>query len=139
MRCTIITMTTVLDMAGPILEMLTWLCLPAGLGLLFYAGFLRRFVHPWEVAEAVVYSDVTGVGFRWVDRRQQVHHAPMSPHDIKDMAAGDTLPVYYHPKRPTQWRMATPEQPGRTAGILGSWLAGIGAVALVAGFLLPMF
>ncbi|MFJ5861139.1 hypothetical protein ACIQCM_06935 [Pseudarthrobacter sp. NPDC092439] len=132
-------MTTVLDLAGPILEMLTWLCLPAGLGLLFYAGFLRRFVHPWEVADAVVYSDVTGVGFRWADRRHQVHHAPMSPHDIKDMAVGDTLPIYYHPKRPTQWRMATPEQPGRTAGILGAWLTGIGAVAQVAGFLLPMF
>lgn len=42
-------MPTALDMAGPILEVLTWLCLPAGLGLLFYTGFLRRFVHPWEV------------------------------------------------------------------------------------------
>ena len=88
-------MPTVLDMAGPILEMLTWMCLPAGLALLFYTGFLRRFVHPWAVAEAVVYSDSTGVGFRWFDRKFQVHHAPMSPHDIRDLAVGDTLPVYY--------------------------------------------
>jgi hypothetical protein len=132
-------MPTVLDMAGPILEMLTWLCLPVGLGLLFYTGFLRRFVHPWDVAEAVVYSDNTGVGFRWFDRKYQVHHAPMSPHDIKDMAVGDTLPIYYHPKRPTQWQTALPEEPGRTAAVLGRCLTAIGAVALLAGFVLPMF
>lgn len=132
-------MSTALDMAGPILEVLTWLCLPAGLGLLFYTGFLRRFVHPWDVAEGVVYSDSTGVGFRWLDRKHQVHHAPMSPYDIRDMAAGDTLPIYYHPKRPTQWQTTRPEEAGRTASVLGRCLTAIGAVALLAGFVLPMF
>jgi hypothetical protein len=132
-------MPTVLDMAGPILEMLTWLCLPAGLGLLFYTGFLRRFVHPWAVAEAVVYSDSSGVGFRWFDGKYQIHHAPMSPHDIKDLAVGSTLPIYYHPKRPTQWQTVAPEEAGRTASVLGRCLTGIGAVAFLAGFVLPMF
>jgi hypothetical protein len=132
-------MPTVLDMAGPILEMLTWMCLPTGLGLLFYTGFLRRFVHPWAVADAVVYSDSTGVGFRWLDRKQQVHRAPMSPHDIKHLSEGDTLPIYYHPKRPTQWQTVEPEEAGRTAAVLWRVLTGIGAVALLAGFVLPMF
>jgi len=126
-------------MAGPILEMLTWMCLPLGLGLLFYAGFLRRFVHPWAVAEAVVYSDNTGVGFRWMDRKNEIHNAPMSPHDIKDLAVGETLPIYYHPKRPTQWRTAVPEEEGRMAAVLGRVLTAVGAVALLAGFVLPMF
>ena len=63
-------MPTALDMAGPILEMLTWLCLPAGLMLLVYAGILRRFINPWVVAEGVVYSDATGTGFRWFDMRR---------------------------------------------------------------------
>ncbi|MET3720621.1 hypothetical protein [Arthrobacter sp. UYEF21] len=132
-------MPTALEMAGPILEMLTWLCLPAGLGLLFYSGILRRFVHPWSVAEAVVYADETGTGFRWFDRKFRVQHAPMSPHDIKDLAVGDTLPIYYHPKRPTQWQTATPDAVGSTAVVLGRVLTGIGAAALIAGFLLPMF
>jgi hypothetical protein len=132
-------MPTALDMAGPILEVLTWLCLPAGLGLLFYTGFLRRFVHPWDVAEAVVYSDRTGVGFRWSDRKGLVHQAPMSPYDIRDMAPGDTLHIYYHPKRPTQWQSTVPEEPGGTASVLGRCLTAIGTVALLAGFVLPMF
>lgn len=132
-------MPTVLEMAGPILEMLTWLCLPVGLGLLIYTGILRRFVHPWVVAEAVVYSDPSGVGFRWFDRKYQVHRAPMSPHDIKDLVVGDTLPLYYHPKRPTQWQVTVPEEPARTAVVLGRCLTAIGAVALLAGFVLPAF
>lgn len=132
-------MPTVLEMAGPILEIMTWLCLPAGLGLLFYAGILRRFVHPWSVAEAVVYADQSGTGFRWFDRKFQVHHAPMSPYDIKELAVGDTLPIYYHPKRPTQWQTAAPEEAGRTAVVLGRVLTGIGAAAFIVGFFLPMF
>ena len=126
-------------MAGPILEMLTWLCLPAGLMLLVYAGILRRFVNPWTVAEGVVYSDASGTGFRWFDDKYRIHHAPMSPHDIKDMAVGDTLPIYYHPKRPTQWQTATPEEAGKTAVVVGRLLTGVGTVALIAGFLLPIF
>jgi hypothetical protein len=132
-------MPTALDMAGPILEVLTWLTLPAGLALLFYAGILQRFVHPWTVAEAVVYADASGTGFRWFDRKFRVHHAPMSPHDIKNLAVGDTVPIYYHPKRPTQWQTAAPETAGRTAVVLGRVLTGIGAAALIAGFFLPMF
>jgi hypothetical protein len=132
-------MPTALDMAGPILEVLTWLTLPAGLALLFYAGILQRFVHPWTMAEAVVYADATGTGFRWFDRKFRVHHAPMSPHDIKNLAVGDTVPIYYHPKRPTQWQTAAPETAGRTAVVLGRVLTGIGAAALIAGFFLPMF
>ncbi|HET7140107.1 MAG TPA: hypothetical protein VFI36_08105 [Arthrobacter sp.] len=132
-------MPTAPEMAGPILEVMTWLCLPSGLALLAYSGFLRRVVHPWIVAEAVVYADASGTGFRWFDRRFQVHHAPMSPHDIKDLAVGDTLLIYYHPKRPTQWRTAAPEPVGRTAVVLGRLLTGIGAAALIVGFFLPMF
>lgn len=132
-------MPTALEMAGPILEVMTWLCLPPGLALLVYSGVLRRFVHPWTVAEAVVYADATGTGFRWFDRRFQVHHAPMSPHDITDLSVGDTVLIYYHPKRPTQWQTAAPEPAGRTAVVLGRVLTGIGAAALIAGFLLPMF
>lgn len=132
-------MPDVLDMAGPILEMLTWMCLPVGLLLLFYVGFQRRFVHPWDVAEAVVYSDQTGVGFRWLDRKHLVHNAPMSPHDIRDLAVGDTLPIYYHPKRPTQWQITPPEEAAKTASVLGRVLTAIGSVALLAGFVLPMF
>lgn len=132
-------MPTALEMAGPILEMLTWLCLPAGLMLLVYAGILRRFVDPWVVAEGVVYSDASGTGFRWFDDKYRIHHAPMSPHDIKDMAVGDTLPIYYHPKRPTRWQTAEPEAAGKTAVVVGRLLTGVGAVALIAGFILPMF
>lgn len=132
-------MPTALEMAGPILEVMTWLCLPPGLALLFYSGILRRFVHPWTVAEAVVYADATGTGFRWFDSKYQIHHAPMSPHDIKELAVGDTLPIYYHSKRPTQWQTAAPEAVGRTAVLLGRALTGIGTVAFMAGFLLPMF
>ncbi|WP_066289955.1 DUF3592 domain-containing protein [Arthrobacter sp. B6] len=132
-------MPTALDMAGPILEMLTWLCLPAGLMLLVYAGILRRFVNPWVVAEGVVYKDASGTGFRWFDHKYRIHHAPMSPHDIKGMAVGDTLPIYYHPKRPTQWQTAVPEAAGRTAVVVGRLLTGVGTVALIAGFFLPMF
>ena len=132
-------MPTALDMAGPILEMLTWLCLPAGLMLLVYAGILRRFISPWVVAEGVVYADASGTGFRWFDHKYRIHHAPMSPHDIKDMAVGDTLSIYYHPKRPTQWQTAAPEAAGKTAVIVGRLLTGVGTLALVAGFILPMF
>jgi hypothetical protein len=133
------TMPTVLDMAGPILDMLTWLCLPSGLILLVYTGILRRFVHPWAVAEGVVYLDPSGTGFRWFDHKYRIHHAPMSPHDIKDLAVGDTLPIYYHPKRPTQWQTAAPEPAGRTAVVLGRILTGIGTVALLGGYVLPAF
>jgi hypothetical protein len=132
-------MPTALDMAGPILEMLTWLCLPAGLMLLVYAGILRRFINPWVVAEGVVYSDASGTGFRWFDHKYRIHHAPMSPHDIKDMQVGDTLTIYYHPKRPTQWQTAAPEAAGRTALVVGRLLTAVGTLALVAGFILPMF
>ena len=132
-------MPTALDMAGPILEMLTWLCLPAGLMLLVYAGILRRFVYPWVVAEGVVYADAGGTGFRWFDHKYRIHHAPMSPHDLTDMAGGDTLPSYYHPKRPTLWQTATPEMAGKTAVVVGRLLTGVGTVALIAGFLLPIF
>ncbi|HCB60121.1 MAG TPA: hypothetical protein DEP82_20010, partial [Arthrobacter bacterium] len=59
--------------------------------------------------------------------------------DIKDLAVGDTLPIYFHPKRPTQWQAAAPEAAGRTAVVLGRILTGIGAAALIAGFFLPMF
>jgi hypothetical protein len=133
------TMPTVLDMAGPILEMLTWLCLPTGLALLVYAGILRRYVHPWSVAEGVVYSDASGTGFRWFDDKYRIHHAPMSPFDIRDLAVGDTLPIYYHPKRPTQWQASAPEHPGKTAVVVGRLLTGIGTAALIVGFMLPMF
>ncbi|MNR60413.1 hypothetical protein D3C85_1818860 [compost metagenome] len=52
---------------------------------------------------------------------------------------GDTLPIYYHPKRPTQWQTATPEEAGKTAVVVGRLLTGVGTVALIVGFILPMF
>ncbi|XAS66944.1 hypothetical protein V3C33_15940 [Micrococcaceae bacterium Sec5.7] len=132
-------MPDALDIAGPILELLTWLCLPLGLILLVTVGSIRRFGYPWVAADGVVYADETGTGFRWFDHKYRVHHAPMSRHDIKDMAAGDAVVIYYLLNRPSQWQTAVPEIPWKTAGILGWLLAGIGAAALVSGYVLPLF
>lgn len=136
---TIMTMPGVLDIAGPILEVLTWICLPAGLILLVAVGTMRRFEDQWTHSEGVVYSDESGVGFRWYDHHYQVHNAPMSPHDIRHMAPGDAVTIHYAVKTPTRWRTSAPEVRAEAAGVLGWILSGIGAAALVIGFLLPMF
>lgn len=133
------TMPDALDIAGPILELLTWLCLAPGLILLVTVGSIRRFGYPWVAAEGVVYADETGTGFRWFDHKYRVHNAPMSPHDIKDMAAGDAVVIYYLLNRPSQWQTTVPEISWKTAGILGWLLAGIGAAAMISGFVLPLF
>lgn len=132
-------MPGVLDIAGPILEVLMWICLPAGLILLLTVGVMRRLDDQWTESDGVVYADESGVGFRWFDHHYQVHNAPMSPHDISHMAPGDPVTIHYAVKNPTRWRTTAPEVRGETADVLGRVLTGIGAVALISGFVLPLF
>lgn len=136
---TIVTMRGVFDIAGPILEVLVWICLPPGLVLLLTAGVLRRLGEQWTQSEGVVYADESGVGFRWFDHHFHVHNAPMSPHDISHMAPGDPVTIHYATKTPSQWQTSAPQVRGETAGVLGRVLTGIGAVAMVSGFFLPLF
>lgn len=132
-------MAPIVEIAGPILEVLTWICLPSGLILLLFVGVTRRFHERWASAEAVVYCDESGTGFRWFDHKYQVHNAPMSPHDIKDLAAGDSVMICYDVNNPSRWQSTEPELPAKTALALGSLLTGIGAFAMMAGFVLPLF
>ncbi|WP_426997043.1 hypothetical protein [Pseudarthrobacter sp. N5] len=132
-------MPDALHIAGPILEVLTWICLPSGLILLLIIAFRRRFQERWSTSEGVVYADASGTGFRWFDHKYRVHNAPMSPHDIKDLAVGDPVLIYYDHNIPSRWQSTQPELRGRTTLILGRILTGIGLAALIAGFILPMF
>jgi hypothetical protein len=131
-------MSGVIDAAGPITEVLTWFCLPLGILLLLAVAILRRSHSPWKAAKAVVFKDETGAGYRWFDHEYQVHNAPLSPHDVKDMAAGDEVSIYYELNNPSRWRTEKPGNSVETALLVGRLLSVVGTAALLSGFVLPL-
>jgi hypothetical protein len=132
-------MSEVLEMAGPILEVLTWLCLPLGILLWLAAAVFRRIQVRWSTAEAVVFEDDGGMGLRWFGRRHEVHGVRLSPHDAEGLAAGDDVTVYYETNNPANCRTTPPDGPGEAALAVGRLLTVIGVAALASGFVLPLF
>jgi len=89
-------------------------------------------------ADGVVFKDETGAGFRWFDHKYQVHNAPLSPHDIRHLAPGDDVTIYYEVNNPSRWRTEKPGNSMETLLVVGRLLTVIGVAALLSGFVLPL-
>ncbi|MBT2514995.1 hypothetical protein [Arthrobacter sp. ISL-30] len=132
-------MPEVLDMAGPILEVLTWLCLPLGIILWVAAAVVARFQVAWISTQGVVYQDDGGIGVRWFDHLHEVHSALLEPGDARGLKAGHDLVVYYERRDPSLCRTTAPDSPGEPFLVVGRLLTAIGVAALASGFVLPLF
>lgn len=131
-------MNSVSDALGPISEMLTWIGLVPGLLLLFASALIRHFSPHWQVSDGVVYSSGDKLGYRWYDASFDIHEAPAPPHAAAQLVPGSDVVIYYHPRHPGEWRLSEPERPGGVAFALGWVFTGVGLLALLTGFILPL-
>ena len=136
-------MTTPLDAASLVLELLSWIGLCLGVPLLL-AGYLRRLAFSgWVETMAVIVSarpvpDATGPAddsarfFRWLGRDGHLYELPADTEESAHLEVGDDLTIYVNPRRADQGRTDPPRRAGHLLRLLG-WIfvaLGLGSVVL---------
>jgi hypothetical protein len=121
-------------------ETLSWVLVPLGLALLIAASLRRSWAARYRRtrAVAVATNDAT-MTLRWFgehDRNEA--HEMQAPIDDPAPTVGDARTVWVHPSRLENARLDSPAHDGRALLVLGAILTGVGGVALVASFLLPL-
>lgn len=119
-------------------EVLAWLALPVGI-VLVVVGLARR---AWAARYEPVQAVITNVRereakLRWFSQGAEVHESS-SPLTGPIPAVGDGRTVWVHPSRPESPRLDDPSHDGRALLLLGGILGGIGLLAAIASFLLPL-
>jgi hypothetical protein len=115
-----------------IVELITWVTLIPGIGLLT-AGFAQRsFASKYEETWGVVIPSPAGTAypwFRWMDLDRELQSAPVPPGADEGLAPGDEIKVYMDMRRPDRGRLDPPSADGRVLRLTGWVLIGVGAAA----------
>ncbi|MCG2622916.1 sortase [Arthrobacter sp. I2-34] len=132
-------MPQVLDAAGLISEVLTWVMLGPGLLLLLAGGVVRLLGASWHRAEGVAFADGRRRGVRWFDHKHGFVEGVFPDGDAAPPAAGTDVLVYYDARNPARWQVDEPQLPGHTLLLLGKILTGVGVLAAVVGLVAMLF
>lgn len=102
-------------------------------------GLARR---SWSHRYAPVKAVVTAVGahdvtLRWFGEGGALHEST-EPIDGAVPAVGDARMIWVHPARPESLRLDDPAHDGRILLTTGGILTGVGVIAVVVSFVLPL-
>ncbi|CAD6002994.1 DUF3592 domain-containing protein [Agreia sp. COWG] len=131
-------MTTPLDAASLVVEVLSWVGLVIGIPLLI-AGYLRRLAYSgWVEAMAVVVArDEEGATlFRWLGTDGHLYELPADTEETRHLQVGDDVAVYTNPRRPEQARTDPAHREGHLLRLLGAVFTGIGVVSVAVSIVL---
>jgi hypothetical protein len=134
-------MTSGLDAASLVLELLSWIGLCLGLPLLL-AGYLRRLAFSgWTQTMAVVvarhpvpdaarHDAETPHLFRWLGEDGHLYELPADTEETAHLAEGDDITVFVNPRRPEQARTDPAHREGHLLRVLGYIFTGIGILSI---------
>ncbi|KQM57113.1 DUF3592 domain-containing protein [Agreia sp. Leaf210] len=135
-------MTTPLDAASLVVELLSWIGLCLGIPLLI-AGYVRRLAFSgWTETMAVIVArrpvpdaprgdtDDTHV-FRWLGDDGHLYELPADTEETAHLVEGDDVTVFVNPRRPEQARTDPAHREGHLLRLLGYIFAGVGVVSVV--------
>jgi hypothetical protein len=142
-------MTTPLDAASLVLELLSWIGLIIGVPLLI-AGYVRRlFFTGWTETMAVVVTlrpvpdaprdpstDVTV--FRWLGTDGHLYELPADTEETAHLSEGDDVTVFVNPRRPEQARTDPAHREGHVLRLLGYIFLGVGVVSVAASIVVAV-
>jgi hypothetical protein len=135
-------MTTPLDAASLVLELLSWIGLCLGVPLLL-AGHLRRLAFSgWNETMAVIVAgrpapDAHGTDptrprlFRWLGDDGHLYELPADTEETEHLDEGDDVTVFVNPRRPEQARTGPTRREGHLLRLLGWIFVGIGAASVI--------
>jgi hypothetical protein len=130
-------MTTPLDAASLVLEVLMWIGLGLGVPLLV-AGYLRRLafsawlettaviVSPKPVPDAPGPADDSAHVFRWLGQDGHLYELPADTEESAHLEVGDDLTIYVNARRADQARTDSPQRAGHLLRLLGGIFVGLG-------------
>ncbi|SMG40085.1 DUF3592 domain-containing protein [Agreia pratensis] len=135
-------MTTPLDAASLVLELLSWIGLGLGVPLLI-AGYVRRLAFSgWTETMAVIvarhptpdapHGDVVEPHvFRWLGDDGHLYELPADTEETAHLVEGDDVTVFVNPRRPEQARTDPAHREGHLLRLLGYIFTGVGAASVV--------
>lgn len=123
---------------GPILDLMTWVCLVPGIPLLVIARITSKRRRAWSTATAEVFEAGGDKVFRWSDSGGTPRLSLHSPEETRGLEPGHEIVLYYDPRHPHHWSLGPPRHDNPYL-ILGRILTAFGAVCLLAGFILMTF
>jgi hypothetical protein len=130
--------TEPLDAIAIAAEVFAWLTLPVGVILLIVGIARRSWAQRYRSVKAVVATVKNrDAKIRWFGDEGEVRES-MSPLTGQIPAVGDARTVWVHPSRPDSPRLDDPAHDGRVLLTLGGILTGVGVIATVLSFLLPL-
>jgi hypothetical protein len=135
-------MTTPLDAASLVLELLSWIGLIIGIPLLI-AGYLRRLAFSgWTETMAVIVarqpvpdargdrSEQTTI-FRWLGDDGHLYELPADTEETAHLSEGDDVMVFVNPRRPEQARTDPAHREGHVLRLLGYVFLGVGVLSVI--------
>jgi hypothetical protein len=135
-------MTTPLDAASLVVELLSWIGLIIGSPLLI-AGYMRRLAfRGWTETMAVIVArhpnpdaprsdaDHTHV-FRWLGDDGHLYELPADTQETEQLDEGDDVTVFVNPRRPGQARTGPANKEGHVLRLLGYIFLGVGVLSVV--------
>jgi hypothetical protein len=130
-------MTTPLDAASLVLELLSWIGLIIGIPLLI-AGYLRRLAFSgWTETMAVIVPDARGdrseqtTIFRWLGDDGHLYELPADTEETAHLSEGDDVMVFVNPRRPEQARTDPAHREGHVLRLLGYVFLGVGVLSVI--------
>jgi len=135
-------MTTPLDAASLVLEVLSWVGLIIGVPLLI-GGYVRRLAFSgWTETMAVIVSrqpipDAPGDDssaahvFRWLGDDGHLYELPADTEETAHLEEGDDVTVFVNPRRPDQARTDPAHREGHLLRLLGFIFLGVGVLSVV--------
>lgn len=135
-------MTTGLDAASLVLELLSWIGLIIGIPLLI-AGYVRRLAFSgWTETMAVIVArhpvpDAPGDDaedahvFRWLGEDGHLYELPADTEETAHLVEGDDIMVFVNPRRPEQARTDPAHREGHLLRLLGYIFLGVGVLSVV--------
>lgn len=127
-------MTSAASALSLVFELVTWVALVPGLGLLIVGYVRRALADRFEQTWGVVIPSPAGTShlwFRWMDSSRELHSAPVPLEGDEALEAGDEITVYVDRRNPERGRLDDPAGDGRPQRVIGWVLVSIGSAAAV--------
>jgi hypothetical protein len=131
-------MAGLVDVLGPILELMTWVGFIPGVPLLVWGLVIQRRRCVWIATTGEVYTAGGFTGFRWIDQENVPRQTLVDADVAKGLVAGNEVKLHYDICHPSRWGLRPPKH-DNTVLILGWILTSVGILCTVGGFVLLLF
>ena len=131
-------MANIVDLLGPILEVMTWVGFVLGLPLLGWGWMARRRHCEWAETTGKVISAGGFTGYSWTDHFDDDHRSLLPAAESHGLVVGSDVDLFYDVCHPSRWELTRPRQ-DNAAWTLGWILTGVGIISTVGGFVLLLF